>query len=294
MPLKNALCFVQFIHPGKEHRLDLDGKKAWNRRVHKRKFVECEGQCCLRRGHCFEGLLRFWTEWEPESDVITEIDEQVPNGPRFIYRPYYVVPKSYTGLQNTDPYVFGDFHYTGCQQNTKRGPTQLRFLSRGSVILFGSSVDGKFAIDTVFVVDKYEDHDARDYIKLKKLVSPLYWDVTLATWYKNNSSKSSCAEGLPSHSWRLYWGATHDSPVEGMFSFFPCMPAASSPKGFPRPAIVNPTIITEGLLQGKRTNRQLGLSIDEVRKLWIDVCTQVESQKLWLGTHADRPERRDS
>ncbi len=46
----------------------------------------------------------------------------------------------------------------GCQQNTKRGATQLRYLDRGSVILFGSCVNGSLVLDTVFVADSWEDH----------------------------------------------------------------------------------------------------------------------------------------
>jgi hypothetical protein len=54
-------------------------------------------------------------------------------------------------MQNTDPFVFGDqFHYTGCLQHTKRGATQLRYLDRGSVILFGSCREKRdFVVDTV-------------------------------------------------------------------------------------------------------------------------------------------------
>ncbi len=37
-------------------------------------------------------------------------------------------------------------------------------------------------------------------------------------------------------SWRLYVGATIDNPVEGMYSFFPCLLRADARSGFPRPA----------------------------------------------------------
>lgn len=43
-----------------------------------------------------------------------QCDQQTHTLPRFIYEPYYVVPKSYEGLENTDPFVFGEqFHCTG-------------------------------------------------------------------------------------------------------------------------------------------------------------------------------------
>ena len=56
--------------------------------------------------------------------------------------------------QNTDPWVFGNsFLYSNCKQLTPRGnPSALQGLSRGSLVLFGSSTGGRFVIDTVFVV----------------------------------------------------------------------------------------------------------------------------------------------
>src|SRR5262249_39283375 len=143
----------------------------------KRKFVENRGRC-IKGGETFEGPLRFWTEWEPQSIVVAKILEQAADCPRFVYRPFYVLPSSYRGLQNTDPFVFGHFFYTGCQQHTSRGPTQLRYMDRGSVVLFGSCVGGIFAIDTVLVVDKWIDHTASDFERvLRDEVPAAYRDV---------------------------------------------------------------------------------------------------------------------
>jgi len=92
------------------------------------------------------------------------VSTRVPDGPNWVHRPVWSHQTSYRGLHNTDPFVFGDrFHYTGCLQHTKRGPTQLRNLSRGSVILFGSKRPGRpeFTLDTVFDVAGYVDHAAR-------------------------------------------------------------------------------------------------------------------------------------
>jgi hypothetical protein len=49
MSLQNELCFVQFIHPGREHEPDARGKKGWNDGPHKRKFVETNGRCLRNR-----------------------------------------------------------------------------------------------------------------------------------------------------------------------------------------------------------------------------------------------------
>ena len=61
---------------------------------------------------------------------------------------------------------FGErFHYTGCLQHTRLGPTQLRSLAPGSLVLFGSCRGkSRFAVDTVFVVSDHVDHSARDSI----------------------------------------------------------------------------------------------------------------------------------
>jgi hypothetical protein len=285
MPLKDELCFVQFIHPGGEHRPIRQVSMPWNEKSHKRKFVEINGRC-HKNGKPYGGLLRFWGEWEPESDV-AEIVEPVRHGPRFIHRPFYVRPTPYRLHQNTDPFVFGDFFYAGCQQNTKTGPTQLRYLENGSVILFGSRVAGQFVVDTVFVVAKSKDYDIRCFKEQLNSLPETYCDVTLKAWSKHNCDLKRGAE--PGQL-RFYWGATFDNPVDGMFSFFPCLPAEQSKNGFARPVIDLPDVITPNLQQGKRLNRRL--TTEQINNYWNAVREQVESQGLWIGTFADRPKQR--
>ena len=290
MPEENELCFVQFIHPGKEHRPDDSGEMKWNRSDHRRKFLEVDGRY-MRRGKARLGSIRFWGEWEAASQA-TSVSEPVKNGPRYIHRPYFQVPKEYRGLQNTDPFVFGGFFYTGCQQHTVVGPTQLRYLERGSVILFGSCVDGKFAVDSVFVVADWIDHDAQNYRKLLKAKVPAaYWAVTLRAWYANNGDEG-CANHDEATSYRLYFGATVEKPFDGMFSYVPCKPAVQSLQGFARPAIEIPRIIRVDLLQGKRLNR--GVTAEDVKQYWSVVRRQVEEAGLWLGVAAKIPRERSA
>jgi hypothetical protein len=292
VPLQDELCFVQFIHPGKEHPPDGDGFKDWNRGKHKRKFLEIDGRC-RRKGKPYEGPLRFWAEWEPQSEVITRIDEPLDDGPRFIYRPFYVAPPSYHGLQNTDPFVFDRFFYAGCLQDTKKGPTQLRYLQRGSVVLFGSFVRGQFALDTVFVVDECIDYRPdQAVVKLRDSVPRAYLEVTVATLGQPRKGEKRCGPGTPQRSLRLYSGATIDNPVNDMYSFFPCQPAKECPHGFARPAITIADAITDSLMMGKRLNR--GIAEHRVKELWNTVRKQVESAGLWLGVHAEMPKRRRS
>jgi hypothetical protein len=260
----------------------------WTAGLHRRKFVEIAGEC-RKQEEQREGTLRFWTEWEPESNV-TEIANPLENGPRFVHRPYYVRPDSYRDEQNTDPFVFGSsFFYMGCQQNTRRGPTQLRYLDRGSVILFGSRVGGQFAIDTVFVVERWQDHNATNYRELLKHLPETYGDVTFQAWYKDHGG-TGCRDECATDSCRLYWGATFENPVDGMFSFFPCMPAEDSRRGFARPVVEIPGVITNDLQQGKRLNARL--SQKKVVQYWGRVRHTVEAKGLWLGLHAHLPRRR--
>src|SRR5450759_1044192 len=109
-------CFVQFIHPGSEHGLH-GGLKPWNTGEHRRKFLQERGSYLKTPDAAAQtGELVFWGEWEPESEG-KKIVSPLPDGPCWVHRPYYVRPESYRGdgsclrsggLQNTDPFVFGD------------------------------------------------------------------------------------------------------------------------------------------------------------------------------------------
>jgi|Deesub1362B_J571_1020462.scaffolds.fasta_scaffold02121_4 hypothetical protein len=277
----DKLCFVQFIHPGKEHSPNNADIKNWNNMIPKRKFLQSKGRY-ISDNRIEEGNILFWGEWEPESRVIKKIDKPIPNGPRYIYEPYYRIPKSYHGLKDTDPFVFGNpFYYTACQQYAKKNPTQLRNLSRGSVILFGSCVNQNFVLDTVFVVNDWINHNKNNYKNvLKGKISEVYADVTLSPLYQELSAESK--------SYRLYFGATFYSPLKGMFSFFPCLPCDDNPKGFARPIIKIKNIITNDLRQGRKIT--VMKNIDEVTILWNNVVKQVTKKGLKLGIFAQLPE----
>lgn len=276
-------CFVQFIHPGGEHGMDEDGLKRWNTGAHRRKFILRPGSGTTSDGVAGAGDLIFWGEWEAES-CVEPIESPVEEGPRFVHRLFYSDPPPAGWRQNTDPFVFGEqFHYTGCLQHTRQGPTQLRFLSRGSVLLFGSSINrSKFVLDTAFVVDGYVDHEESDHRdSLGGQISDVYRAVTIDPWYSGS--------GVDPRSYRLYYGATPETAVEGMFSFFPASTPQRHPQGFARPEI-SLNVITPNLTQGKRLNPQRTLA--DVRALWERVVEQVERAGLLLGVHAEFPPAR--
>ena len=278
--------FVQFMHPGNEHGSDVDGLKSWNIGLHRRKFLRIEGEYVeALAGHPRSSEVVFWGEWEPESTV-EPIRDPVANGARWLHRPYYVKPVTYwpgdedDPLQNTDPFVFGDrFRYTLCRQwrSASNRPSLLRDLEPGSLILFGSFKAGNFVLDTVFVTDAGVRHDHDSWSKVLTDLPETYADVTMRATY---------AWG-PGAELRLYSGATRQKPTNGMFSFAPCLPAATGGQGFARPSISLGDLINPNLKMGFKARR--GLSEQGVRELWERVTDQVLRNDLALGTRFAMP-----
>ena len=303
--------FVQFIHPGKEHRPDSGTRKSWNTGDHRRKFMVTAGRYA-DDGEVRAAEIGFWGEWEPESEVVRCVQQPLPNGPRYVYRPFYRQPAGYSGqqLQNTDPFVFGErFLYTGCKQYAAGRPTGLRFMERGSVVLFGSSIGGAFCVDTVFVVSGWIDHD-RSTVRevLRGAISPTYAAVTISPWYREDFSghgprpaaqtRPGCREPVAAasmtgcgagDSFRLYFGATWEEPVDGMFSFFPCLPLANALNGFGRPEIAIAGSIADNLTQGQKFTDLMNTA--QAKRLWDEVVRQVRAAGLSLGVHAPLPPR---
>ena len=185
MALSESLCFVQFMHPGREAKPERGASAiGWNDGPsHARKYLRCPGTY-LDGGNPVSGEMEFWGEWEPESEVLKEWEWQPNHGSRRVWRPYYQPRDNYAGLQNTDPFVFGGFYYSICKQYRGSNPTQLRYLKNGSVVLFGSCVGNEFVLDTVFVVRGWIDHDEGNYrSRLAGQVPDAYWDAALFPLY---------------------------------------------------------------------------------------------------------------
>lgn len=286
--MENRLCFVQLLHPGIEH--GPGTATEWNIGKHQRKFMKCLGRYVSgASGKEKQGETVFWGEWEPPAGILRRIDEPLSEGPTHIYEPYYKDPQTgrYDGLQNTDPFVFGRrFKYSICLQNRKRGPGQLRHLKEWSVILFGSHLNRKFVLDTVFVVGSYIDHQIGNYKRrLRGKVTALYWMATLSPLYEG-AAGTACRTGSSTESYRLYFGTSFKERRNETFSFFPCKLYEEGSKGFPRPEIRIQNVISDGQRQGYR---YVTGSIERVRDLWKQVVEQVENQGLLLGTFAELP-----
>ena len=292
-------CFVQFPHPGGEHKPDGSGNIGWNKthrnnrpNGHKRKFMQVRGGWIEEDGTKRSGDLWAWGEWEPESDLIRKLDRprSSRNHPRYLWQPYYVPRDDYGGLHNTDPFIFGDcFLYSNCRQGANPG---LKRLGRGSVIAFGSCKKGvggewRWWIDTVFVVAKSDLYPvSAAYRVLKDRRSDVFGIVTGGPLSDNH--EASCATD---ERFRLYRGATADDPVGGMFSFFPARPAGGG-AGFPRPVIDLPREYFNPRVCMAPKGVSCGRCRDELHSIWTDLVAQVRQAGLVLGTHAEVPPRR--
>ena len=146
-------------------------------------------------------------------------------------------------------------------------------------------------LDTLFVVNDWIDHNKRNYKDvLGAAISQGYAEVTIAPWYEESSPEGeSCIQKGSQESWRLYFGAGYENPLQDMYSFFPCVPFEEKSRGFARPIITLPQAITNNLYQGKRLNPQS--SIEAIKVLWDEVVAQVREQGLALGVYAQMPLR---
>lgn len=278
--------FIQFLHPGGEHGPDTGSTnfKGWNYRDHKRKFIRMSGEWTDKiYAAPRTGTFTFWGEWEAQSSVLPLQEKGAGRLPRWIHTISFdgdvlkSVPPA-REWQNTDPYVFGDqFLYSICRQfNSKKGTlTKLASLEAGDIILFGSHVDGNFALDTVFVVEAFVP--VTPDVALPNWASPLYRSVTFDRIQ------------FPSRAVRLYRGAGW---VPGKpFSFAPCLPFNGSPKGFARPVIRPQGPLRDKITPAKNQNYKVTEITDhaDVVRAWSAVVEQVQSQGCSLATRVDEP-----
>jgi len=274
--------FVQFPHPGKEHTVGPTGVRAWPRadELHRRTFLQSRGHYRLARDGADEyGDVVFWGEWEGAARLVTQLDP-VPEGPRSLCTPdpRGQPPHTTDGTppQNTDPFVWGDtMAYIGCRQPRNR---KLRELGRGSLILFGSNLNDRFDLDTVFVVDGWVEHDCETFKeKLRGIASDAHLHAGVAPFHGWGIKKTL----------RYYAGATPQDTAAGMYSFVPCLPAAGKQSGFARPELRLDGLIDPGLRMQARSSKPF--DAEKVAELWDEVVAQVTGQGLALATRLELP-----
>ena len=276
--------FVQFPHPGGEH-IPPGDDMPWNIHPHGRKFLVSRGRYIDEDSRAGSAVLTLWGEWEPPSRVVRRWPK---NGrlPRVLHRPYWVRPAKDVFRQNTDPWIWGErMLYSNCKQivGPERRPTSMQKLHRGSVLCFGSSIDGEFCIDTVFVVASYEP-----------------WVPAHASQLNVSDAFAVCTGGSitaggtdANVDLTLYRGATIDEPVEGMYSFVPARRADSKDSRFARPAIHDlPGLINPASKQSTRGSKR-PLPASEIRRAWDSVRRQVLEARAVLAVSVDTPPEED-
>lgn len=296
---------IKFYHPGKEEtvsHIDLkSGICSWHTGKHGRKYLSVkDGTYVDSNGKVQTGAIGFWGEWEAETEV-SKNPLKKPSYPRYIHKP--IVPvKNPKGMaddskkcgikgadniaspQNTDPCVFcdknsdGEFLYAFCQQkNDGKDSTLLKSLEKGAVVVFGSHVAGKFIIDTVFVVAESIHYSGKTIGEFKGSVPAWYFLLTL-----NHVAPDAC--------FTLYKGATYNNPVDGMYSFFPCVIDEKINSGFERPNLEDFNSGQAESSSSKRFDsdqkqgiRKIELSAQDV---WQEIVAKVYAKNLSLGVKA--------
>lgn len=281
MAENGGASIVQFNHPGGEH-VPHGDLMPWNTGdSHKRKFLVSHGSIVDADGTVtFEGPLVFWGEWEPPSTIAHRWEPQ-PALPTVLHVPCWDSPPP-GPRQNTDPWVFGsEFLYSNCKQRNPSGtPSALQHLAPGSLVLFGSARHPEFVIDTVFVV--------ADAVTQYRPIDGISYGTDA---FKICTVESLTTEPRPrATTYTLIRGATPRHPVNGAFSFVPCLRRTTEEPRFLRPAIELPGIINPRSRQSASGANHLRPRTDVVAA-WRSVVQQVLAANLELGVNIAEPPR---
>jgi hypothetical protein len=256
----------------------------WNVDMHKRKFLLAHGRYLDRGARPVTAGLVLWGEWEPPSRVVRRWAKD-GRLPRALHSPYWSVPQDAGFRQNTDPWIWGgEWFYSCCKQTVGKDdrPTSLQSLIPGSVICFGSTVDGDFCVDTVFVVASSEPWVAADADKLRAN------EAFITCTVRSVANSPEARVGFT-----LYRGATFESPLDGMFSFVPARRVDD-----PSPRFSRPPISVDGLINPATRQSTWGskrrLPVVAVTDAWSTIKEQVIEAGLVLAVSLDAPPRERS
>lgn len=272
-----SLLKVQLNHPGKEKPFEI-GKgyhyinnqiiREWNNdSTHYRKFLRCDGEYLTSLdSHPVTEKLYFWGEWEGNS-LFTPLGDG-RNLPHGIHDPFHSPVN--IGRQNTDPYVYGDhFKYATCSQRGVLGK-----LLPESMILFGTTKNIGFELDTVFIVRSYETAQ-EIYESYANNYSIIYREETLERLNDDYLG--------PHYSLRkkLYSSLTWWEN-SNYFSFVPCR--INNYKGFHKALLSIPPFARQKI--GHPYQHFIGT--DQI-KLWKFIVSEVLKQGFYLGIRFEEP-----
>jgi hypothetical protein len=277
--LDRELVVVQFPHPGREHDPGDATMMPWTTEDHGRKFLRSTGRYLDAHGVLSSGTVTFWGEWEAQSRVVERYPDASAEMPRFVHEPFVQRPSDMRGeQQNTDPFVFGEaFLYSNCRQFTHdQQPSRLQRLAPGSIILFGSTLDRRFVLDTVLVVGSATRYVIGDPGSFDGEVPAAFRAATL--------EPLAAAQKLIGASAHLYQGVMYGPEQQEIFSF---VPVTVGNQPFARPAIELPGLVNPA---SWRSARPTVVTTQQARDVWRDVVGSVLAQGLSIGVFLAEPD----
>lgn len=288
---------IQFLHTAVEAtpKEVNDIEIPWNNhKDHRRKFILSEG-AYASGDSVKEDSLTFWGEWEAQSKI-EKLHNSKKHLPTLLNRPF-IDPRVANRTHNTDPYVFGqNFRYIVCKQGYSE---ILRNLEPFSLILFGSSIDKKFCLDTLFLVSKdivkYNFNNIESIFNQKNQyyyasVNPIYDD----TKFNNKVEEEDTCRIESGKEYAFYKGVNYNEKdnYEGIYSFVPCKKYNAEKESnfiFKQP-IIDLDFITGSQTQGLNACNGRNFSKKEIIDYWEKITEQVDKFGLLRGVNFKTPE----
>ena len=293
---------IQFLHTALEAtpQSEKDPIIPWNNNeTHRRKFLKSPGMYINNQGNETDGELTFWGEWEPQSQIV-KLKNSKKYLPKYLNIPF-INPSVPNRTHNTDPNVFGKhFKYIICKQRSFH--KVLTNLEVNSIILFGSSINKEFCLDTLFVVsrnqtnynnstieDLFPKHERGTYYHAS--VNPIYDDTN---YIVNIDEEDSCRISEKS-TYTFYKSVdfSESDNYNGLYSFVPV-------KIFDQDREINyvfkqPVIRLDFLehMQTQGVNSKV-CSLKVIIDYWMEIADQIDKTGLKRGTWFKTPELKKS
>jgi hypothetical protein len=292
---------IQFLHTALEAAPNNpdDNFIPWNNHDrHRRKFLNSVGRFVDSERGEVDDELTFWGEWEAQSDII-KLKNIKPHLPHYLNLPF-INPSVPKRTHNTDPYVFGEnFRYIICKQGFSE---QLRDLEPNSLILFGSSINKEFCIDTLFVVSdkiiKYSKSNIEKVFSQRNQyyhasVNPIYDDTN----YNENVKEEDSCRLDKNMTYSFYKGVNfkEKDDYNGIYSFVPCKiykPNHENEYIFKQPKLIL-DFISHDQTHGLNSNPGRDCTKKEIVEYWNIIWQQLEESKFLRGTWFKTPELRN-
>lgn len=288
---------IQFLHPNIEAqpKNDYDKIISWNNyETHRRKYLLSNGEYLDQNGEVKSGDLTFWGEWEPQSEII-KVSNPTPHLPKFINKPFLDLSESIR-THTTDPYVFGEnFKYFICRQ--RKNHLVLKHLEKFSMILFGSCINEKFCLDTLFVVSEkrvnYSSNNLKDVFPVKNR-GQFYFSCIDPIFRKGQynpkvSDEDNC-KVIDNEEFVCYDSVSYeDSKSKG--SIYSYVPSKLFDKINIKDSLFRQPEIDLDFLNPKQTMgiKSKYCTLKEINQYWDEIARQVEDKKLYKGIKFKTP-----